>query len=257
MSKIKILECPIKNVESVTKDTFKIELESEYLAKNSYPGQFLHIKIDEDLSLRRPFSIHRIKKNRVLVLFKVRGRGTSLLSKKQKNQKLNVIGPLGRGFKIPKVLKEGEIIILAGGGLGIAPLYFLAQKIKDLKFKKNKIFCILGFKEKKDVICEEDFKSLGFKTYIVTEKTGVKKNLVDFLEEFVKNKKGYIYLCGPKEMINSLKEKKFKDFKIQVSLENFLGCGIGMCKACSILTKEGTKLVCKDGPVFDIEDLKI
>ncbi len=255
MSKVRSLECFIKNIEKLKEDIFRIELDSEYLAKNSLPGQFLHIKVDENLTLlRRPFSIHRVEKGcAIFILFRVRGKGTQILSQKQ-GQIINVLGPLGGGFVFPKRLKREEVIILAGGGLGIAPLYFLAQKLIE-RFERNKIICILGFKDKKEVICEEDFESLKVKSYIITEQQGIKKNLPDFLEKFVEGKEGYIYCCGPKEMMKSIKEKKFKDFKVQVSLENFFGCGVGVCGACSILTKKGIKKVCKDGPVFDLEKL--
>jgi dihydroorotate dehydrogenase electron transfer subunit len=242
--------------KEIASDYFLMELASPEIAQNSSPGQFLHIKCSRNHNplLRRPFSIHRVIDEKCIeILYKVVGKGTLCLSKRKKGEKIDCIGPLGNGFK----LKNMQTAIVVAGGIGIAPLIFLAEKLA-----KSKIISFLGAKTKNEILCTKDFKSLGAKVNIATEdgslgyKGMVSDLLKDKLSSIVHHISSIIYACGPKEM---LKEIAFlsKEHKIpcQVSFEQFMGCGIGICNSCVIRTKQGYRRVCKDGPVFNTEEI--
>ena len=250
----KKLTVRVKKLNKIRPDVFLLSFDSAYLSKNSYPGQFLHIKIIKTI-LRRPFSIHCVKGKTVFILFRIRGRGTQILSGYKPGDKVNIIGPSGKGFCLNG--KSGKNILLAGG-LGVAPLVFLADKLKE-----SKPLVILGAKDKNDSICVDEFKRKGCKVYVVTEdgSRGKKGTAVDILKslskKFNKSDKINIYTCGPEAMFKGIKKVigKSGNISCQASFEQFMGCGLGICCGCTIETKVGYKKVCKDGPVFNINDV--
>jgi len=257
MSKVstpKELTLRVKKINKIKDDIFLLSFDSAYIAKNSYPGQFLHIKIIKTI-LRRPFSIHCIKGKTVSVLFRVRGRGTKILSEYKIKDKLDIIGPLGKGFCLDN---KSEKNILLAGGLGVAPLVFLADKLKGCK-----PIAILGAKDKFDVVCADEFKKRGCQVYVATEdgSKGKKGTAVDILKSLFnkinKSDKINLYTCGPEGMFKGIKKVigKNKNINCQISFEQFMGCGLGTCCGCTIETKNGYKKVCKDGPVFKMEDV--
>ena len=231
-----------------------MSLRSKYLAQKSVPGQFLHIKVCCTI-LRRPLSVHSVTKDNVFILFKVKGRGTSILSKYKKGDVLDVIGPLGNGFKIPARQKARHILI--AGGIGVAPLLFLAKRLKGERV------ILLGANNKENLLCEADFRKEGCKVLTATDNgsKGIKGTAVSLLPKTInaqgKDKKVYIYACGPEPMFQAINKvmKKKTNINCQVSFEQFMGCGTGICCGCTIDTKGGYKKVCKDGPVFDIKDI--
>ena len=249
----KELKVKVKDVSKIQPDVFLLSFDCPYLAKNSYPGQFLHIKVKKVI-LRRPFSIHNVKNNTVYILFRVRGRGTAALAQYKKGDSLNILGPLGRGFSYPPDKVKDATNLLIAGGLGVAPLMFLATKLK-----KYKPIVILGEKSKKDILCEKEFKTLGCKVYISTDdgSRGTKGNVVDVLKKIKIRGKVNMFSCGPQAMFKKMNEviKKKKDVNCEISFEQFMGCGIGTCCGCTIETKNGYKKVCKDGPVFKIKEI--
>ena len=257
IQKIKI----IKNYK-IKENYFKIVLSNPYLAKNSQPGQFLNIKIDEDIFLRRPFSIHRVKGNNLEILYEVVGKGTETLSKKKKGEYLDVIGPLGNGFNYQLPITNYQLPILVAGGIGVAPLAFLAQKLKEIPNSKSQIpIVLIGAKNKNKVLGEEEFKRWGFEVKIATDdgSRGFKGNVSDLLKHILSTMNyelSTIYACGPYPMLKEI-AKIARDYKIQaeVSLERHFACGIGICLGCVIETKQGQKRVCKDGPVFKTEEI--
>jgi len=257
IQKIKI----IKNYK-IKENYFKIILSNPYLAKNSQPGQFLNIKIDEDIFLRRPFSIHRVKGNNLEILYEVVGKGTETLSKKKKGEYLDVIGPLGNGFNYQLPITNYQLPILVAGGIGVAPLVFLAQKLKEIPNSKSQIpIVLIGAKNKNKVLGEEEFKRWGFEVKIATDdgSRGFKGNVSDLLKHILSTMNyelSTIYACGPYPMLKEI-AKIARDYKIQaeVSLERHFACGIGICLGCVIETKQGQKRVCKDGPVFKTEEI--
>jgi len=251
---IKQFSVKIKNIKKIKKDVFLLTFSSPYLAKKANPGNFLHLKV-KSVILRRPFSIHRIDKNEVSILFKVKGRGTASLAAYKKGDSLSIIGPLGNWFSSDSV-KDQHIFV--AGGIGVAPFMFFAQKLRNAKK-----LVLLGAKTKNDLLCEKEFKRLKCKVCVVTEdgSKGIKGTAIDLLKKTLKtvDKKENIsiYVCGPKEMFLEIHKavRKFPNIKCQVSFEQFMGCGLGICCACTIDTKQGYKKVCKDGPVFDLSDI--
>jgi len=250
----KELTVRVKKLNKIKADIFLLSFDSAYISKHSYPGQFLHIKIIKTI-LRRPFSIHCLKGKTVFILFRVRGRGTKILSGYRPGDKLSIIGPLGEGFCLDG--KADESILIAGG-LGVAPLVFLADKLK-----KPKPLVILGAKNKNDSIGVDEFKKRGCKVHIATEdgSKGKKGTAVDILKslskKFNKSDKISIYTCGPEAMFKGIGKVigRNKNINCQVSFEQFMGCGLGVCCGCTIETRGGYRKVCKDGPVFDIKDI--
>lgn len=261
MKQLKVKTAFIKKIKP---DIYLLGLDSSYLAKTAKPGQFLHIKVDEKTTiLRRPLSIHKIEKNLIYLLFRVRGRGTKFLSQCKKGDTFDVIGPLGNGFDCEGRKTKDERRILVAGGMGVAPLVFLAEKLKKTKDRKPKIkdIILLGAKNEKEILAEKEFKKLGFEIHIATDdgSRGFNGSVVDLLKKILstyqpKNLSTSLYACGPKEMFYEIKKvlEKYPKIKAQVSFEQFMGCGLGICYGCAIETKEGYKKVCKDGPVFDL-----
>jgi dihydroorotate dehydrogenase electron transfer subunit len=271
---MKRLLIKVDQLREIKKDIFLLKFKSPYLAKISKPGQFLHIKVDTNQTiLRRPFSIHRVEKDNVFILFKIRGKGTRILSQYKKGNILDIIGPLGKGFRLRQQTTDNrqQTHILVAGGIGVAPLLFLGEKIRqttDYRLqttdRRQQMIVLLGAKSKDEILCEKDFRKLGFKVYVATEDSsrGFRGKITELLKKILfainSSKKGNLYACGPKEMFFEIKKilKNYPQIRMQVSFEQFMGCGLGVCCGCVIETFNGYKKVCKDGPVFDLGEIK-
>ncbi len=240
-------------------------LNAPAIAKQTLPGQFLSISLDDDeLLLRRPFSIHRVKGLNLEIIYEVLGKGTESLSRKKPGQKLDIIGPLGNGFnyKTPRH-QDTRTPVLVAGGMGVAPLVFLAERLAKLKTQNSKLKAVvlIGAKTKNHILCEKEFKELGFDVKITTDdgSRGFKGYVSELLEHQLSTmnyRLSTIYACGPKPMLKEVCRvgKKYR-LPVQVSLEEHMACGIGACFGCVVDTKEGYKRVCKEGPVFRADDL--
>jgi len=226
------------------------------------------LKIDNsfDPLLPRPMSIHSIIKdnNRRIgftILYKVVGKGTKLLSEKRDGDKLEVIGPLGKGFDLNRLDSDCEPIIV-GGGIGIAPLVFLAYDIME-KGCKPSIF--LGANSQEELLGLDEFESLGVTPQISTEdgSKGIKGMVTDLLGSYLKSSKGVrgeVFACGPPAMLEKVVSlAKRQGLKSQLSLERHMACGLGACLGCvvRIRNREGSQSfyqrVCVEGPVFNGE----
>ena len=254
------LTIKIKDKKRIKDDVFLMDLYAPEIATRAYPGQFIHIKTDDKITiLRRPISIHAVNKNVISILFRVKGSGTRALSLLSDGDTLNVLGPLGHGFSLKPRKNDAFVNILIGGGMGVAPLMFLAQKLTN----KESNIVILGASDKNSVLCEKEFKTLNCKVHVATDdgSRGAKGSVTDLLLDLF-NKDGFqgkanIYACGPEAMfcsINSIIADK-KNVNCQISYEQFMGCGTGICCGCTVKTKTGYKKACKDGPVFNIREI--
>lgn len=208
------------------------------------PGQFYMIKSWQgtDPLLARPISIYDIdEEGNIYLLLANVGRGTDIMMKLKKGDKLYLLGPLGNKFPLPN---KDEKVALVGGSVGIAPLKYLARSIQDIT--KN-IDYYAGFRDNPYLI--EDFEEYVENTYISTEsgKVGYKGYIIDILES---EKYDKIYTCGPFPMMKALLLKAHNRNKVLVSMESRMACGVGTCRGCSIKTKVGMRRVCKDGPIF-------
>ncbi|MCM8801010.1 MAG: dihydroorotate dehydrogenase electron transfer subunit [Candidatus Omnitrophica bacterium] len=237
----------------------KLLLSAEGITQLARPGQFINIKVCQDYEplLRRPFSIHRIKDAYLEIIFKIVGKATELLSKKDQGDYLDIIGPLGKGFWIFD--SSAWVPILVGGGIGIAPLLFLGEYLKHLGFLS---IVLIGAKKKDEILAEEDFRRIGCKVKVSTEdgSRGFKGKVTDLLIKVLKKgsfpKEAIIYACGPRRMLEEINliSKRYR-VSAQVSLEEHMACGIGACFGCVVNTRDGYKRVCKDGPVFNIDEI--
>jgi dihydroorotate dehydrogenase electron transfer subunit len=229
------------------------------IAKEALPGQFVNIKINNGFEplLRRPLSIHRIDGEIVEVLYEVVGKGTELLSQKKPREYLDVIGPLGNGFNYSASHLVHRSSILVAGGMGVAPLVFLAEKISHLPPQ-----VLIGAKTKKHISCEKEFKDLGCSVKIATDdgSKGLRGRVTELLKSILlktqHSKLPTLYACGPRPMLKEV-SRISKEFKIsaQISLEEHMACGIGACLGCAVKTINGYKRVCKEGPVFRAEEI--
>jgi len=239
---------------------YRISLLAPKISKNAIPGQFVMVKCGNgsyDPLLRRPLSIHSIGKDTIELLFKVIGKGTAFLSELKKNDIVNIIGPLGNGFSVNKNVKEA---VLLGGGVGIAPLLSLAETIKG---KIKAVYAVIGANSQREILCKDRLRTLGAEVIITTDdgSEGIKGYATDVLPELLDSKlsadNAQIFACGPRPMYGKLRTISL-EYKVpcQVSLEEWMACGIGSCNGCTVETKSGYKKVCKDGPVFDIGEIK-
>ncbi|NLD35795.1 MAG: dihydroorotate dehydrogenase electron transfer subunit [Desulfatiglans sp.] len=244
----------------ITPGIFLLRFSSPELAAEAKPGQFIMLRVNDgiDPCLRRPFSISGTEKGGVVrILYKVVGKGTVILSKKIAGDKLSVLGPLGKGFDIAG---RAEHLFIVAGGIGIAPMLFLSQAVD-----KNAFTFLAGFRNSDEII---DPLSAGIKQdiSIATDdgSRGYHGRVTDLLEQEIikcRNNALAICACGPLPMLKALSNISGK-YRIpcRVSMETFMACGLGACQGCvirsaSALDQISYHHVCKDGPVFDINEI--
>lgn len=256
---MKQLKAKISGNKQVAEGFYRMRLKSPYLAKNTKPGQFLEIrcsKANEPL-LRRPLSAHRILDDGVELLYEVVGPGTERLSGKAAGEYLDVVGPLGNGFNIPS---DKRPAILVGGGVGVASLFALAEKISA---KKAGSYAIIGAKKAQGVLCEKELKRMGCFVMVSTEdgsrgRKGYATDILRHLLKVINCQTSGIYACGPHPMLKAAAHiADLSDIPCQVSLDERMACGIGVCLGCpvKVKTKGVYKMVCKEGPVFNAEEI--
>lgn len=251
--------------EKLLDGLYKFSLETKEIVDIAKPGNFIEIRINENLDpfLRRPISIYNIEKEKgiIEIIFQVKGKGTELLSKKQEGDFIDIIGPLGNGvFKFEK----HKNIAVIGGGIGIFPLYELTKEAKKLNLN---IDTYIGFRNKELVVLEKEFENTSNNLTITTDDGSYKNKgfAIDYLKENLKTKKvDCIYTCGPLPMIKAVKAlAEENNIECQISLEEKMGCGLGVCLGCAVKTAESSKEdpqyvhVCKDGPVFESKSVEI
>ena len=236
------------------KSTFLL-LQSDEPLEEIKAGQFVQVRVDDaqHTYLRRPISIHDVDyQNRTITLLVQRvGEGTNKMSDIEIGDTLNIIYPLGNGFTIPEN-NEGNVI-LVGGGIGIAPLYYLGKMLKEKGIEPQ---FLLGGRSKSDLIMLEEFESVG-KVYITTNDGSLGEPGFVTQHSIWKEKQfDMIYTCGPKPMMMAVtKIAREKNIDCEVSLENLMACGLGACLCCVENTIEGNVCVCKEGPVMNINKL--
>lgn len=215
------------------------------------PGQFVNIYPKEKHTLLpRPISVCEVdtKNETIRIIYAVVGDGTSQFSQMSVGDDIQVSGPSGTGFDLSGDHTEHLIV---GGGVGVPPLVELAKRLK------GNLTVVLGFRDEPYLV--EDFEKLGATVYVATEsgRVGHKGNVIDILN--AKGLRGQMaYSCGPKPMLRALNTWcEEKGIPVQVSLEERMACGIGVCVGCVCKAKDETnedgwdyKKTCADGPVF-------
>ena len=248
--------CEIIENTELTDAVYSITFESRVLAREAVAGQFLHVKCGEARLLRRPISICYVKDNKINFVFEVKGEGTRWLSKCRPGQILNILGPLGKGFK----LLEGNLIVV-GGGVGTPPMLFAAEQHN--KAARNKVTAILGFRSADRIILVNEFNSVCEEVIVTTDdgSAGIHGAVTKPLEELLKsNEYATVISCGQHLMQKAVAEvSKQYGVPCQVSLEERMGCGVGACLvcACAIKSNDDIKMqrACIDGPVFNSNDV--
>ena len=232
------------------------------IAREAKPGQFVMVSCGEECTLPRPFSIHQVNDKGIALLFQVVGKGTAWLSQRQTSDDVDIFGPLGNGFSI---YPTSNNLLLVAGGIGIAPLRFLADeavqqgKQTTLLLGASSAVRLLPFPEDSSNHGLLTDGILPWKINIakVTDdgSEGYKGLVTDLIVDYI-DRVDQIFACGPSPMYKTMAQMpELKDKPVQVSLEVGMACGLGVCYGCSIRTKTGLKQVCKDGPVFNLEDI--
>ena len=230
------------------------------IVKSAKQGQFVEVRVTNGTApfLRRPISIHNMdkKSGKLEFIFQVKGEGTTILSQKQENDEIDLLGPLGYGtFDF----KDNKRIAILGGGIGIFPLYELGKNAKKEGITVN---TYLGFRNKEFVILEDEFKNISDDLIITTDDGTYGKSgfAINFLKEDIEaGKIDSIYACGPLPMLKAVRNLAIeKDIPCQISLEEKMGCGLGVCLGCAVeVVTGGYEHVCKQGPVFEAKEVII
>ena len=268
MTEIK-LEAEVLRNEKISGNISRLTLLAPEIAAAANAGQFVMIKASLDSGpplLRRPFSIHNtLASGKIQILFKAIGKGTLYLSKCRTGDTLSLIGPLGRGFALPA---QPENICLVGGGMGIAPLFYLAKQLLDCNTKPEAIKILLGAASASEInVLENNFIALGATVFTATDdgSAGHHGLVTDLLKGKLNHDQQWsVFCCGPHTMMKAVSKYCLdKTWPCQVSLETLMACGISACLGCAIRSSSDSKAdidktylhVCKDGPVFAAGDV--
>lgn len=249
--------CKLTHKEQVGPNTWWFTLEAGDMVEKAFrgPGQFVHINCGHSRLLRRPISVAAcqddLPQGYVSIVFEVRGQGTAWLAKKREGDRLDVIGLLGNGFTLGA---DGRYL-LAGGGIGVPPLYGCAQ------YCGGNATAVLGFRNAQRVILQERFQGVCKDVLLYTDdgSAGVKGYVHDGVRAVLDKDKDFtaILACGPKAMLRGVVAVA-EEYGVpcQVSMEERMACGVGACLGCAIQMADGSmKHVCKDGPVFNAQEV--
>jgi dihydroorotate dehydrogenase electron transfer subunit len=226
------------------------------IARRAQCGQFVMVACGTAQTLRRPISIHSVEDDRFALLYAVVGKGTERLTHLQNGSKLDVLGPIGNGFQVFPMPAGTLSYLIIAGGIGIAPLRFLVEKVKPWcrqiivlqgAATASKLYPKALLPKEISLTAATDDGSAGHKGFVT-----------DLIPSFATTA-DVIVACGPMPMLKYLAENqtrlKLTGKPVSISLEMRMACGLGVCYGCTIRTKIGLKQVCKDGPVFDLNEV--
>lgn len=279
-----VIDTKVMQNKQVIPGYCRMDLDAPAIAEQAKPGQFLHVRCGAtyDPLLRRPISIHAVDRQTGMVslLYRVAGRGTTLLAEHRAGDIISIIGPLGRGFTIPEGDKR---VFVVSGGIGIAPLYFLLQELAGLGIKAA---LFQGFAAAKQILLVNEVRELGHSVELATDDgtNSYHGSVTELFEDYLKNgdfvtlSKGQlehispdpvservlineansascVFACGPHGMLRKVSELAARwQIPCEVSLEERMGCGVGACLSCACKINNGEAIayrrVCMEGPVF-------
>jgi dihydroorotate dehydrogenase electron transfer subunit len=234
--------------KEVMSGAYIVWLKAPEIASEAKAGQFVMVRCGEETVVPRPLSVHQINGNKLALLFNVVGKGTYWLSQRKAGDRVGLFGSLGTGFSI---YPTSHNILLVAGGMGIAPLYFLAKEASSRGYDVTLLYGTTNnqrYPVSSDIrlISATEDGSVGFRGRV----TELLSGYIDWADQ--------VFACGPMSMyhyMNQNSNKLLKEKPVQVSLEVRMGCGRGVCYGCTIKTKGGLKRVCEHGPVFDLDDI--
>ena len=228
---------------TVARGVYRVRLQGDTSVVTT-PGQFVNIRV-EGFFLRRPISVCDRREGELTLLYKVVGEGTAALAAMQSGMQLDLLTGLGNGFD---VTKAGEKPLLIGGGMGAAPMLWLAR---ELAARGKEPRAVLGFASREDVVLETELREAGCEVAVATVdgSYGTK----GFVTALMSIQYTYFYACGPELMLRAVDKVAQTDGEF--SFEERMGCGFGACMGCSCKTKYGSKRICKEGPVLKREEI--
>jgi len=268
---MKNFKTTILSNQEVSPEYYRMKILAPGISDLAQPGQFVMFRsqaTDEPL-LRRPFGIFQTgtlpsdcdglpDKEFVEILYKVVGRGTAIMRELHEGDRVELLGPLGRGFELAD---DGREQVLVGGGIGLVPLYMLASEL----VKRSKVRLLIGGRSRKDVLMVTEFERLGVETYVSTDDgtLGEEGPVTQVLERKLnKFPEAAVYACGPMPMLEAVSRIcQPRQVALQVSLEAFMACGVGACLGCVVKGAGHSEqqprylCTCKEGPVFRAEEL--
>ncbi len=238
----------ISNIE-IADGIFDMRVQNNEIAPLARCGQFAHVYVPSK-TLRRPISVCDSQDGVLRLVYQVKGEGTKLMSEMKPLTDVDILAPLGNGFKIEK----GKRYCLIGGGIGVPPMLYTAKQTENP-------LVITGFRNKSLVILQDDFKNAGAELVLATDdgSAGIHGFVTDVLKEKI-NEADEVCACGPTPMLRAVAQVCKENSKpCQVSLEERMACGIGACLVCAVkVRKNGEEImqhVCKNGPVFNAEEV--
>jgi len=258
-----ILDLTVKSVERLHERYVLLKLTAQEPLPDMLPGQFVEVRVDGSTStfLRRPISINFVDKaqNELWLLVATVGDGTRRLALLQAGDLLNCVLPLGNGFSLPSndcSQNDGTAmrkVLLVGGGVGVAPLLYLGKTLKEQGVEPT---FLLGARTKKDLLLLDEFRKYG--RVLMTTEDGSEGEQGFVTNHTVLQQEHFdlIQVCGPTPMMKAVAHyARQTETPCEVSLENLMACGLGACLCCVEKTVQGNVCVCKDGPVFNINQL--
>ncbi len=224
-------------------------LEFRYPGINPMPGQFFQIQVSDSIDpfLNRPISVASYKGTRLLLVIKIVGRGTRILSAKREGESVILFGPFGKKCR-PKRVRT----LLVAGGIGIAPLHFFAEYLHKKKIPFDVLY---GVRNKGEFVLRKEMSRMADSVSCVAEH-GFRKSatVVSAIRDIELKDYGAVYACGPRGMLIELQRLKI-EIPVYALCEDFLGCGCGLCLGCAIMYKGSYKRICVDGPVLELGDI--
>ena len=245
----------ISNVELMP-GTYLMWLQAPEIARRAQAGQFVMVTCGAENTLRRPISVHSVEHDTFALLYAVVGKGTEQLTHLKTGGKLDVLGPMGNGFQVSPMPAGTLSYLIIAGGIGIAPLLLLIEKVKPWC---RQIIVLQGAATAARLYPKELLPS-GISVTAATDdgSAGHKGFVTDLIPSFATTA-DIIVACGPMPMLKYMAENQNKlrltDTPVYISMEMRMACGLGVCYGCTIRTKSGLKQVCKDGPVFDLNEV--
>lgn len=242
----------VNRVQRLTEEIFSVWLCAPRLAKGIKPGQFLGVKVTgrDDFLLRRPLSVADVSGNSLRVIFRVVGEGTRVLSRAKVGDEWDVLAPLGS----PAPLVKGRDVVLCGGGVGVAPLFYFARRLS----RENRLTVLVGARTARELILVRDFRRLGARVAVATEdgSMGYRGVVSELVEQALGGLRSpVVFACGPEGMLRILGARCGK-VPVWGFFEQRLGCGVGLCYGCGLKRKTGGYLrLCKEGPVVRLDEV--
>jgi len=249
-----LLDLRVKSVAQIHQRYVLIRLTDDSPLPEMLPGQFVEVRVDGSPAtfLRRPISINYVDKarNELWLLVATVGEGTRRMASLKAGDVLNCVLPLGNGFT---PVREGEKVLLIGGGVGVAPLLYMGARMRQEGLEPT---FLLGARTEADLLMLDEFKKYG-RVYVTTEDGSAgEKGFVTSHTLLQQEPFDRISCCGPTPMMKAVARlAREKGIACEVSLENLMACGVGACLCCVEKTTQGNLCVCKDGPVFNIDQL--